>query len=954
MKFKEYIFVFILLIGFGFSIPITNCQIINAPGTYEITADINFDEDDLFGNNCILINSSNVILNCNNNKLEFEGHEYGRNAIKINENNIEIKNCVIINSNIQSINSNYSNIHDNFLKGAINIENSYFNIINNNTINETYYGINILNSDDNNITNNKINNCSEYAVQIRASHENLFLNNNLKIGNRGFYLIGSNDNHIKFNSIYGFNYGFKEEGSDSASSFWNWIKNNDFCLNDISMQCEHTQIDENNNFCDSSSGCGIECYECIGCYDPDAIYGSGDVRRATSVSVYTPVGTDFYPDECITGILNSVNESTCDGDNQEYSIKTCPMDYVCSDGECIEDSGTSPVCIDWDNLDGTISLENQKRIGSFCTDLTTGLDVYDTCNAITEELNEKICTSDGCRSISLECETCIDGSSGDHCIDEAITANCTDTDFDMSSGTTIVLDIFGTATDTDGRTYSDRCLSEDTIQEAWCNPNLIGGVADTRNFECPSSTECDPTTNTCVPVCNDDDELNNMSYPGTCSCGSENSFDECYGEEHCIFGYCWQENIKQANCEDSVCEYTNYPNCNCPSGTEAKCFAGVCGCSDDELLDSLRTYTFCNDPDGNNYYNAGHITFGTEESSRSLADVCINDRELKEFTCEEITILFRTYHYPWNEVIECPYGCEEGRCIPNTECEDHDESFSNPYIEPSFAEYDSEIYADICLDSNTVIEQYCEGGVIQNETHYCSYGCLENLIGLGYCALSSSECMDSDPIQNISICGNCYDYTGLNSPDKCSLGQLKQSYCNETRCIYEEPIDCPEGQRCVLGECKEITCIDSDEGINYGEEGICEGFSTWGEDECLGDIIIEYYCNTTNECESIEHECESGICINASCIECYDSDGGDNSFVYGECISEGASLNDTCSGTAGVLEAVCDHGTCTYMPKACIRTCEDGRCDPGVVIKPTLPKFPSTTPQNTAVIIQTD
>ncbi len=947
MKIMNIFLILVFLTGLSFSIPITNCQAINSPGTYTLTNNIEFDADDFVENSCIFINSSDVILNCDDYLLECDEYGYGWNAIKLNASNIEIKNCGIIKSSIHILNSNYFNLNNNFIeKGTIKIEDSNLGLIHNNIINQTPYGISILRSDENNVTNNQLNNCSVYAIEIRGSDENKILGNNLTLGNKGITIIGSSDNHIENNNIYGFEYGFKEEGTGSSGAYYNWIKNNDLCLNEISMQCENSQLDEDGNFCDSSTGCGIDCYSCDLCNDPDAEDGDEGIRRKTSVSVHTVHGFELYPDECITGLTNFVNESICIGDEQEYEMKSCPSEYICSLGKCVEDSGSSSVCIDWDNLDGSVSLEEQKRTGSSCTNIISGLSYYDTCDAITEQLIEQICTSDGCEPVSLECDTCIDSMSGDYCTDETITTNCTDTDYDTETGTTIVLDVFGTATDTDGGTYSDRCLDRDTIQEAWCNPNLIGGVADIRNFECPDSYECNLTTNICEPICEDNDELNNMSYPGACSCETGISYDNCYGEIIERWGFSWQENIRQANCEDGICEYIDYPNCDCAAGENAKCFAGVCGCNDEDLTLSLRTFTFCNDPDEHNHYHKGITTFGTDDTERAFEDYCSGD-ELTEFFCIEEDVgvwpFTITIHYPWNEVIECPHDCEDGKCLPNTECEDHDEESSNPYIEPSFAEYDSEIYIDACLDSDNVIEQYCEAGVIQNETHYCTYGCIENALGYGSCALSSTECVDDDPLQNIYEIGNCIDYGGINKPDTCFLSQLKQSYCNGTECVYEDAVDCPIGERCVSGKCVEVTCTDSDGGITYGEEGTCEGFSTWGEDNCLGDSIIEYYCNTTtNECESIEHECESGVCLNNSCITCYDSDGGNQPHIYGECISSVNALNDTCSGEEGVFEALCDGPRCIHVPRACIEECVEGRCDPRLII-PGFPK-PITKP----------
>jgi len=146
---------------------------------------------DADGNGVIIINASDVVLDCNG--MILVGNNSGK-AIKIlgNFNNITIKRCDIRNYEI-GIYSNSNNNHTIF----------------NNTFINNEKGMSLFYSNNNNISKNIITNQSSYGVSLGPySNGNVLENNDISNnGNIGFIIIWSNDtwicnNNIKDNSPY--------------------------------------------------------------------------------------------------------------------------------------------------------------------------------------------------------------------------------------------------------------------------------------------------------------------------------------------------------------------------------------------------------------------------------------------------------------------------------------------------------------------------------------------------------------------------------------------------------------------------------------------------------------------------------------------------------------------------------------------------------------------------------
>lgn len=142
--------------------------------------------NDSNNNGIIIINASNIILDCNG--MILEGNSSGK-AIKIlggDFDNITIKNCEIRNYDLGI----YFSSNDN-------------HTIFNNTIFGNNKGVFLFYSNDNNLSNNIIRNQSAYGILIgHHSNRNILANNNISFNeNIGLILMWSNDTWIYNNKI---------------------------------------------------------------------------------------------------------------------------------------------------------------------------------------------------------------------------------------------------------------------------------------------------------------------------------------------------------------------------------------------------------------------------------------------------------------------------------------------------------------------------------------------------------------------------------------------------------------------------------------------------------------------------------------------------------------------------------------------------------------------------------
>ncbi|MDD5193904.1 MAG: hypothetical protein PHF67_04955 [Candidatus Nanoarchaeia archaeon] len=149
-------------------------------------------------------------------------------------------------------------------------------------------------------------------------------------------------------------------------------------------------------------------------------------------------------------------------------------------------------------------------------------------------------------------------------------------------------------------------------------------------------------------------------------------------------------------------------------------------------------------------------------------------------------------------------------------------------------------------------------------------------------------------------------------------------------------------------------CTDSDNGINYFENGVCNDRLGEHADACYSSKgLAEYYCGRDQyACIRQESACPFG-CIDGACMKvlCADSDNGKNSEIKGVVILNDIEHEDYCFDSEYVIEYYCS-GNSTYnsLKISCDNGCLDGACAPagaGVeqspgTVAPTEPLAPET------------
>ena len=273
--------------GGGSSYIIGECRAINSPGYYQLNQTIQN------GTNCIWINSSNVILDCQNNLIEYAYSGSGIGINIIGENNVTVDNCVI-EQNI----STYPSSHGIYLAAYSNISlngnevttrgssshgiylssgGSYYSACNL-TDNRLYiYGDNseavyIEQSLNNQLIDNSISlfGTNEYGIYAHAgSNNNLFDYNNVTssaTGDIGIYIYSSsNNNTLKNNNIV-----IKTNGggypayyislSDYTNSSNNYIYTDTGGADLIKIENSHHDVFNNENITPESSASGYGLY----------------------------------------------------------------------------------------------------------------------------------------------------------------------------------------------------------------------------------------------------------------------------------------------------------------------------------------------------------------------------------------------------------------------------------------------------------------------------------------------------------------------------------------------------------------------------------------------------------------------------------------------------------------------------------------------------------------------
>jgi len=187
----------------------------------------------------------------------------------------------------------------------------------------------------------------------------------------------------------------------------------------------------------------------------------------------------------------------------------------------------------------------------------------------------------------------------------------------------------------------------------------------------------------------------------------------------------------------------------------------------------------------------------------------------------------------------------------------------------------------------------CYNGV-QTRTIIASYpsGCSGGSPVLSQdCNLVNNTCTDSDGGINYYVRGHLVDekYNAMYDDQCANNTSLKEYYCGPENYLYETYL-CPDG--CAAGVClnvtaPNITCTDSDGGINYNVKGFSQGYLYWSEEDILAlnnysdfcskdpqtgiDYASDFYCDSRSYLRQgamglCPNGCVDGACVNSSVL----------------------------------------------------------------------------------------
>ncbi len=259
------VFLSFISIGFASAEDVTGCMNITSSGVYTLINDVSSQST------CFFINSSDVILDCNGNIINYSSSEEGYGIYIENANNVTIKNCYINLSgnfnyshgiylkNIQNstIRNNtiytskedlgstaYSNDYGIYFYGVINVS-----VINNTIITKGYYGRGIqcyktstLNYT--NIINNTFNTSGSYSSGIYWDNDGGLAspgiyNNNIQ--NNNFFLSGNSVWGIYIfkypynNLVQGNTFELTGDNIDGGIKIWQEGNNNSIINNFLNL-----------------------------------------------------------------------------------------------------------------------------------------------------------------------------------------------------------------------------------------------------------------------------------------------------------------------------------------------------------------------------------------------------------------------------------------------------------------------------------------------------------------------------------------------------------------------------------------------------------------------------------------------------------------------------------------------------------------------------------------------
>ncbi len=263
---------------------------------------------------------------------------------------------------------------------------------------------------------------------------------------------------------------------------------------------------------------------------------------------------------------------------------------------------------------------------------------------------------------------------------------------------------------------------------------------------------------------------------------------------------CWSAtSLQEFSCYNRNVNYTFY---ECPLGWT---------CEDGRCLNVTASNVFCNDTDyGNDPYVSGHVSDGTNYFS----DYCYQTGDiLLEYYCQDGLIMTENY-----SCLDYGMECKYNRCInenASTGATCNETDGGKNYLHFGGVVYGNRYYQDECY-GNTLVEYFCQNGMLFHEYYQCSdvdRACLD-----GECIPISSNCNDTDGGVDYYLAGTAYagnDY-GADFCYEIDQDVLFEFYC-ENGMISGRNYTCRSG--CVQGAC----INESNKETSFCGDNICQG-----------------------------------------------------------------------------------------------------------------------------------
>ncbi len=441
----------------------------------------------------------------------------------------------------------------------------------------------------------------------------------------------------------------------------------------------------------------------------------------------------------------------------------------------------------------------------------------------------------------------------------------------------------------DGETYDNSCLAEQA------------GIAVSYTGECVGAVTCTDS---------DGGKVSTVRGTTTMSTGTT-LVDACSGPDSVMEFYC-----DDSNAANELMD--------CDAGYE--CVDGAC------VKKSPPAGQTCQDTEsGATVYAGGTVKVENDTGLFSFTDACKDATSITEYSCDGVWLS--------KSVIACPtgYTCLDGVCYSVEGCYDSDGGGDGErYVAGTvFSSYES--YGDYCTSDSMLVEHSCVSGSRLQTSIRCGSGfvCRD-----GAC-VSGSDCYDSDGGRDYYDRGTTVSDSDDETDYCVDSDTLREYYCDGGE-VVSVTHECRSGYECSRGECVsegDVSCHDSDGGLNYGLRGTTTttagGLKT---DVCASpELLTEFYCsgNSIRESDYLcppGQSCSGGRCVDDAVADaCEDSD-GENLNVQGTVTFGSDSESDYCTDFGQVVEWVCDadpeDGYHALLAVDCPagRYCDDGAC----------------------------